>query len=302
MSNGTGPQKLVQIPEETYKKMREKLKKQEEKIKAIEEQNLSPEGGSVLNPAQRDEMVEFLNNKVKEMEDIIANQKEELNRLIEKEPDSIDITPLTNDIAEKEETIKRLVEREKQLLEALENQSNSRGYDELPFGIRKGLMHLKRHVDEMQKREEFIEILFSKILQAKETMDQLSQQLNSLPTNDDMEIEIRQMLLESIGSETESSRQLTYEAHIESIKNQLESSDSVKSKILTEQEKITIQKEELVRSFETINGSLEAMTKLIKDKEQRLVSARDFVASKYNEWKAQDEMREKEMESLGGLI
>lgn len=313
MSNGES-QKVVQIPEDTFRKMREKLKKQDERIKTLENQLTNIEqdrgGGGGIDPAvlaQKEDELEQLRAKIKEVEAVIDDQKNQIERLSLTNPGDADATATSKELEEKEELIKFLMEREKQLLAALENQPQGQSQ---PSGggsshLQKGIQLLKKLEVEMKKREEILAGIFSKMEKMKETMGALEQDLLSIPTQEDVDNEVREAMkiAESAAPEEGAAEgAASYEVILERIKGQLGKSSELKTKLSHEQETIVIQRKGISQRFEFLNGNIDGLNNTIKDKEGRLNSAREFFEAKYTEWKAQDEARAKEMENLWGMF
>ncbi|MGV8121134.1 MAG: hypothetical protein AB2L14_15345 [Candidatus Xenobiia bacterium LiM19] len=314
MSNGES-QKVVQIPEDTFRKMREKLKKQDERIKTLENQLTNIEqdrggGGGGIDPAvlaQKEDELEQLRAKIKEVEAVIEDQKNQIERLSLTNPGDADATATSKELEEKEELIKFLMEREKQLLAALENQPQGQSQ---PSGggsshLQKGIQLLKKLEVEMKKREEILASIFSKMEKMKETMGLLEQDLLSIPTQEDVDNEVREAMKVSESAAPEEGAAegaASYEVILERIKEQLGKSSELKTKLSHEQETIVIQRKGISQRFEFLNGNIDGLNNTIKDKEGRLNSARDFFEAKYTEWKAQDEARAKEMENLWGMF
>jgi len=314
VSNGES-QKVVQIPEDTFRKMREKLKKQDERIKTLESQLTNIEqdqgGGGGIDPAvlaQKEEELEQLRAKIKEVEAVIDDQKNQIERLSLTNPGDADTAAATSkELEEKEELIKFLMEREKQLLAALENQPQ--GQSQTSGGgsshLQKGIQLLKKLEVEMKKREEVLSGIFTKMEKMKESMGVLEQDLLSIPTQEDVDNEIREaMKLAENAAPEEGAAEgaASYEVILERIKEQLGKSSELKTRLSHEQETIFVQKKGISQRFDFLNGNIDSLNNTIKDKEGRLNSAREFFEAKYTEWKAQDEARAKEMENLWGMI
>jgi len=364
VSNGES-QKVVQIPEDTFRKMREKLKKQDERIKTLENQLTTIEqdrgGGGGIDPAvlaqkeeeleqlkarnedelgllktqkdgeleqlrtqkeveleqlrtQKEVELEQLRTKIKEVEALVDDQKNQIERLSLTNPGDADSAATSRELEEKEELINFLMEREKQLLAALESQAQEQAVQTQPAQgqsaggpqhLQKGIQLLRKLEAEMNKREEVIQKLFSKIEKLKETMGTLEQDLLSIPTQEDVDSEVREAMKQAEGTAPEEGATegaASYEVILERIKGQLGKSSELKTKLSQEQESIILQKKGLSQRFDFLNGNIENMSSTIKDKEGRLDSAREFFEAKYTEWKAQDEERAKEMDNLWGMI
>lgn len=312
MSNGES-QKVVQIPEDTFRKMREKLKKQDERIKTLENQLTTIEqdrggGGGGIDPAiltQKEEELEQLRAKIKEVEAVIDDQKNQIERLSLTNAGGAETAATGKELEEKEELIKFLMEREKQLLAALENQPQAQTGGAGSQHLVKGLQLLKKLETEMKKREEILTAIFSKMEKMKETMSALEQDLVAIPTQEDVDNEVKEAMKQAEGAAVEegaSEGAASYEVILDRIKNQLGKSSELKTKLSHEQETIVLQRKGISQRFEFLNGNIEGLNSTIKDKEGRLNSAREFFEAKYTEWKAQDEARAREMENLWGMI
>jgi hypothetical protein len=305
MSNGE-TQKVVQIPEDTFRKMREKLKKQDERIKSLETQltTTAVEREGAGQDAGQSEVIAQLNQKIGELESIVENQKVQFERQQREGAGEEQLAITSKELAEKEELIKYLMEREKQLMESLENSAQPRAAGPASGHLEKGIALIQKLEEEMKTRESLIDSLFSKVVKVKESMGQLEQELLNIPTQDDVDNEVREVL-KAIGSQAGAippEMNPSYEILLDRIKNQLDRSVELKNKIFQEQESVALKKKGLSQRFDFLAGNLEGLTKNLREKEERLNSARDFFEAKYKEWKAQDEARAKEMESLWGLI
>jgi len=312
VSNGES-QKVVQIPEDTFRKMREKLKKQDERIKTLENQLTTIEqdrggGGGGIDPAiltQKEEELEQLRAKIKEVEAVIDDQKNQIERLSLTNAGGAETAATGKELEEKEELIKFLMEREKQLLAALENQPQAQTGGAGAQHLVKGLQLLKKLETEMKKREEILTSIFSKMEKMKETMNALEQDLVSIPTQEDVDNEVKEAMKQAEGAAAEEGAAegaASYEVILDRIKDQLGKSSELKTKLSHEQETIVLQRKGISQRFEFLNGNIEGLSSTIKDKEGRLNSAREFFEAKYTEWKAQDEARAREMENLWGMI
>ncbi len=315
--DSSGSHKVVQIPEDTFRKMRDKLKKQDERIKSLEDQIISMEldkggGAPAANPALEEANTK-LNERIQELEKLLEDHKRQVSEYkiqidqiaatsVESTGDA-EVASVRKELEEKEELVKFLMEREKQLLTAIDGLQNSAG----PGGggggsqyLEKGVAQLNKLENEMNKREQMIEELITKIVEAKEIMEQLKQRMLALPSYEEMDNTIKQ-ILQSENNDAPAGA-VSYEALLERMKNQIEKTDSLNERIKTELESIDLHKTGLLKRFDYLAEGLDAVNKAIKDKGDRLISARDFVEQKYAEWKAQDEARAREMSNLFGLM
>lgn len=351
MDSSSGSHKVVQIPEDTFRKMRDKLKKQDERIKSLEDQiismELEKEGGS--GGAMSDEKAAQLTARIKELEEQtqaqvnqIEQHKKELEELAQAQakqaeqykkeleemtqaqareaekhkkeiedmaasgqgdPDGSALAATRRELEEKEELLKYLMEREKQLLAALESQQQNTGGGGGGGSayLEKGAALLARLEKEMAQREELIGGLVSKVTEAKEMMEHLKQNLLSLPTPEDIDNLVKKALQSEDFAQAPAG-DVTYESLLERIKVQLEKAQTLRDKLKQEQESIDLYKAGLTKRFDYLTDGIESINKIIVDRGERLNSARGFVEQKYQEWKAQDEARAKEMSNFLGMI
>jgi DNA repair exonuclease SbcCD ATPase subunit len=305
MSNGE-TQKVVQIPEDTFRKMREKLKKQDERIKSLETQltTTATEKENVAQDPGQNEVITQLNQRIDELQAVIENQKAQFDGMQREGAGDEQLAAVSRELAEKEELIKQLMERERQLMETLENSSQPRAAGPVSGHLEKGMVLIQKLEEEMKTREGLIDTLFSKVVKVKEAMGMLEQELLNIPTQEDLDNEVREVLkvINSQPTTLTADMNPSYETILDRIKQQLDKSVDMKNKIFQEQENVALKKKGLIQRFDFLAGNLDGLTKSLKEKEERLNSARDFFEAKYKEWKAQDEARAREMENLWGLI
>ncbi|MDQ7826289.1 MAG: hypothetical protein RDV48_26035, partial [Candidatus Eremiobacteraeota bacterium] len=250
--------------------------------------------------------------RIIELENMIESQKKDAEKIrasVEAEGSS---ASLHAELEEKEELIKYYMEREKQLLEAIQNQqqqlqassSSESGSGGAGAGyLEKGFTILRKLEHELIKREEFTEALFGRVAKVKETITHLEQELLALPTHEDIDNKIKALMAESSAQlEDLTGVNVSYETILEGIKTTMDKSLALDSKLSGEQEAILLQRKGMVQRFEYLHSNLDNMMKTVKEKEEKLNSARSFFEAKYQEWKAQDEARKKEMENLFGMI
>jgi len=302
MANGE-PQKVVQIPEDTFRKMREKLKKQDERIKTLENQLINTELEKDGKPAEGSaspEILEQLNSRIKELEILSDDQKKQIEQLASR-PDS-GSAATGKEYEEKEELIKYLMEREKQLLEALENKPATSSTGSSTPHLEKGLQLLQKFEHEMSKRSAVLDTLFTQVTKMKEAMNRLEQELLAIPTKEDLDNRLKELVATEPPVPDVPGLPVSYETILERIKNQLGKSIELKERIFQEHETIARQKKGLTQRIDFLASSFDNINGNIKEKEDRLNSAREYFEAKYLEWKAQDEARAREMESLWGMI
>lgn len=311
--DSSGSHKVVQIPEDTFRKMRDKLKKQDERIKSLEDQIIAVElekgsGGA----AASDEMAAKLNEQMKQLESVIEDQKrqiteykiqiDQMSSASSESSTDAEVLSVRKELEEKEELVKFLMEREKQLLTAIEgmqNSPNAGGGGGAQY-LDQGAALLQKLEKEMEKRENLVTELLSKIMGVKEVMEQLKQNLSTLPSKEEIDNAIKQAMQAETFEVAPGS--VTYEGMLERISKQLEKVSQLQEKLRHEQESVDVYKSGITKRFDHLTDSLEAEGKLIVERGERLKVAKDFVEKKYAEWKAQDEARAREMNSLLDLM